>query len=191
MTIVLVRNWWALALRGLFAILFGLIAFLLPGVTIAALVLLFAAYALVDGVFAIIAGLRAAQRHERWWPLALEGLVDFAVAVITFLMPAATAFALLFLVGFWAMFTGVLRIVAAVRLRKEIQGEWMLILNGILSVLFGVLLVALPVLGLVTLVWMIGLYALIRGVVLLGLAFRLRGHGVRLGGHPGTSTRLR
>jgi uncharacterized membrane protein HdeD (DUF308 family) len=182
MTMVLVRNWWALALRGLFAVVFGLVAFLMPGVTLAALVLLFGAYALVDGVFAIIAGLRAAERHERWWPFALEGLADFAAGVITFLMPAATAFALLFLVGFWAMFTGILRIVAAVRLRKEIQGEWMLILNGILSVLFGLLLVALPVLGLVTLVWMIGAYALIRGIVLLALAFRLRGHGAQLRG---------
>ncbi|HEV8438481.1 MAG TPA: HdeD family acid-resistance protein [Methylomirabilota bacterium] len=181
MNMVLVRNWWALALRGLLAILFGLIAFLMPGVTLAVLILLFGAYALVDGVLAIIAGLRAAARHERWWPFALEGLVNIVAGIITFVIPAATAFALLFLVGFWAMFTGMLRIVAAVRLRKEIEGEWLLILNGILSVLFGVLLVALPLLGLVTLVWMIGAYALVRGIVLVGLAFRLRGHAGRLG----------
>lgn len=180
MNLVLVRNWWALAWRGLFAILFGLIAFLMPGVTLAVLVLLFGAYALVDGVLAIIAGLRAAQRHERWWPFAIEGLASIAAGIITFLMPAATAFALLFLVGFWAMFTGLMRIIAAVRLRKEIQGEWLLILNGILSVLFGVLLVALPILGLVTLVWVIGAYTLVRGVVLVALAFRLRGHRHRL-----------
>jgi uncharacterized membrane protein HdeD (DUF308 family) len=180
MNLVLVRNWWALALRGLFAVLFGLIAFLMPGVTLAVLVLLFGAYALIDGVLAIIAGLRAAQRHERWWPFAIEGLASLAAGVITFIMPTATAFALLFLVGFWAMFTGILRIVAAVRLRKEIQGEWLLILNGILSVLFGALLVALPILGLVTLVWVIGAYTLVRGVVLIALAFRLRGHRHRL-----------
>src|SRR5262249_37505384 len=180
MNLVLVRNWWALAWRGLFAILFGLIAFLMPGVTLAVLVLLFGAYALVDGVLAIIAGLRAAQRHERWWPFAIEGLASIAAGIITFLMPAATAFALLFLVGFWAMFTGLMRIIAAVRLRKEIQGEWLLILNGILSVLFGVRLVALPTPGVATRVWVIGAYTLVRGVVLVALASRLGGHRHRL-----------
>lgn len=176
MNMVLVRNWWALALRGVAAILLGLFAFLVPGVTLAALVLLFGAYALVDGIFAIIAGIRAAERHERWWPLALEGVVDIIVGIISFVVPLATALALLYLVAFWAIFTGVFRIAAAVRLRKEIRGEWFLILNGLLAVVFGVLVVAMPGAGLVTLVWLLGAYALVIGVFLVGLAFRLRSH---------------
>src|SRR5215471_19983888 len=121
MNMVLVRNWWALLIRGLAAIVFGLIAFFAPGVTVAALVLVFGAYALVDGVFAIVAGLRAAQRHERWWPFALEGLVSIVIGLITFALPGLTAFALLLLVSAWAIVSGVFRIAAAVRLRKEIE----------------------------------------------------------------------
>src|SRR5215471_13250695 len=103
MNMVLVRNWWALLIRGLAAIVFGLIAFFMPGVTLAALVLLFGAYALVDGVFAIISGIRAAQRHERWWPFALEGLLSIIVGLIAFAMPAAALFALLWFVAAWAI----------------------------------------------------------------------------------------
>ena len=115
--------------------------------------LLFGAYALVDGVFAIIAGIRAAERHERWWPFALEGLLSILVGVIAFVMPAAAALALLYFVSAWAILTGVLRISAAIRLRKEIRGEWMLILNGALSVLLGILIVVRPGAGVVTLMW--------------------------------------
>ena len=181
MNLVLVRNWWALALRGVAAVLFGLIAFLMPGVTLAALVLLFGAYSLVDGVFSIIAGIRAAERHERWWPFALEGLLSIVVGVIAFLMPAAAAFALLFVIAAWAIITGVLRISAAIRLRKEIRGEWMLILNGALSVILGILLFVIPGAGLVTLIWWLGAYAVIWGITLITLAFRLRAHRNRLG----------
>ncbi len=185
MNMVLVRNWWALALRGLAAIVFGLIAFLTPGVTIAALVLLFGAYALVDGVFSIVAGIRAAERHERWWPFALEGLASILVGVIAFVMPVAAAFALLWFVSAWAILTGAIRIGAAIRLRKEIQGEWMLILNGALSVLFGIVIIFRPGAGLITLVWVLGAYAIVFGIVLVGLAFRLRGHRQRMGATAG------
>jgi uncharacterized membrane protein HdeD (DUF308 family) len=177
MNMVLARNWWALVLRGVLAIVFGVLAFVNPGLTLATLVLLFGAYSLVDGVFAIIAGLRAAQRQERWWPFALEGLASIAVGLFTFVAPAATAFALLLLVSVWAIVTGVFRIAAAIRLRKEIQGEWLLILNGLLSVIFGIVIMARPGAGLVWLVWMVGLYAIIFGVILVALGFRLRGHG--------------
>ena len=183
MNMVLVRNWWALALRGVAAIVFGLIAFVRPGVTLAALVLLFGAYALVDGVFAIVAGIRAAERHERWWPFALEGLVSIIAGLITFVMPLATAAALLYLVGFWAIFSGVFRIAAAIRLRREIRGEWLLILNGLLAIVFGVLAIGMPGPALVTLVWFIGGYALVIGVVLVGLGFRLRSHKSRMAAH--------
>lgn len=175
MTTVLGRNWWALAIRGVLAILFGLIAFLNPGVTLAALVLLFGAYAVIDGVFTIIAGVRAAERHERWWPLALEGVASILAGVIAFVWPAATAIALLFLVAAWAIVTGVLEVAAAVRLRKEVQGEWLLILNGLLSLVLGVILLVRPGAGLLVLVWWIGAYAVIFGVILLMLAFKLRG----------------
>jgi uncharacterized membrane protein HdeD (DUF308 family) len=179
MTTVLARNWWALALRGVVAVLLGLIAFVMPGVTLAAIVLLFGAYAVVDGIFAIIAAVRAAERHERWWTLALQGVVDILAGVIAFMWPAATALALLFLVAFWAIVTGVLEIVAAIRLRREIQGEWLLILSGILSVAFGVVLLALPAAGILVIVWWIGAYALIAGVVMIALAFKLRGRQQR------------
>jgi uncharacterized membrane protein HdeD (DUF308 family) len=181
MNLVLVRNWWVLALRGAAAVLFGLIAFLMPGVTLAALVLLFGAYSLIDGVFTIIAGIRAAERHERWWPFVLEGLLSIVVGLIAFLMPAAAAFALLFVVAAWAIITGVLRISAAIRLRKEIRGEWMLILNGALSVILGILIIVIPGAGLVTLIWWLGAYAVIWGITLIMLAFRLRAHRNRLG----------
>jgi uncharacterized membrane protein HdeD (DUF308 family) len=181
MNMVLARNWWALALRGLLAIVLGLIAFVQPGVFLASLVLLFGAYALVDGVFAIIAGLRAARRHERWWPLALEGLVDIITGIVVFLLPAAAALALLYLIAAWSIVTGLFRIAAAVRLRKEIEGEWLLIANGALSVIFGVVLALFPAVGLLTVAWIIGMYAIIFGVILLALGFRLRGHGTGAG----------
>lgn len=189
MDMVLVRNWWALALRGLLAILFGLIALLMPGVTLAVLVLLFGAYAVVDGIFAIISGIRAAGKRERWWPFAIEGLLDLFVGVVAFVMPLETALALLYVVGFWAIVTGILRIVAAVWLRKEIEGEWLLILNGVFAVIFGVVLVALPAVGLITLAWLIGVYAIVIGIALLGLGFRLRGHGGRAGATGSVGTR--
>lgn len=184
MNMALARNWWAVALRGVLAILFGVFAFLGPGITLAALILLFGAYSLVDGVFAIIAGLRAAQRHERWWPFALEGLLSIVVGILVFVIPAAAALALLYLISAWSIVTGLFRIAAAVRLRREIQGEWLLILNGVLSVAFGVILALFPGPGLVTVVWLIGIYAIVFGVILLALAFRLKGHGAKLAIRP-------
>jgi uncharacterized membrane protein HdeD (DUF308 family) len=181
MNMVLVRNWWALALRGVAAIVFGLIALLAPGFVVLWLALLFGAYALVDGIFAIVAGIRAAERHERWWPFALEGVASVVVGVIALVMPVAAALALLYFVSAWAILTGVLRISAAIRLRKEIRGEWLLILNGALSVLLGILIVARPAIGFVTLVWVLGAYAMVYGVVLVGLGFKLRGQRQRAG----------
>ena len=177
MTTVLTRNWWALALRGIFAVLMGLAAFVLPGVTLAVLVALFGAYAVVDGVLAIIAGIRAAERYERWWSPILKGLVGIAAGVLAFVWPALTALALLYLIAGWAIVTGVLEIVAAVHLHRA-HGEWLLILNGVLSVLFGFLVVIWPSAGVLTLLWLIGGYAIVFGIVLLVLAFRLRNlHG--------------
>jgi len=174
MTTVLGRNWWALAVRGLLAIVFGLIALISPAAMVAAFVLLFGAYAIIDGIFAIVAGVRAAERHERWWPLALEGVVDIIAGIIVFRVPAAAVVALVFLVAFWALITGALEIVAAVRLRKEIEGEWLLVLNGILSLVLGIVVLTRPETALLALVWLIGAYAIVFGIVLIALAFKLR-----------------
>ena len=174
MTTVLARNWWALAVRGVLAVLFGLVAFIMPGVTVAAIVLLFGAYAILDGVLSLVGAVRALERHERWGALMLEGIVDLIAGLIAFVWPAATALALLFLVAFWAIVTGVMEIVAAIRLRKEVQGEWLLVINGILSLVFGAVLLALPGAGLLVIVWWIGAYAIVFGVVLIALAFKLR-----------------
>ncbi len=173
---VLARNWWALALRGLFAVLFGLLAFAWPGVTLAALVILFGAYALVDGIFALIAAVRAAEAHERWWLFVIEGLAGIAAGLLTFMWPGITALVLLYLIAWWAVITGVLEIAAAIRLRKEISGEWALVLGGVASVIFGFLLLLRPGVGALAVVWLIGIYALLFGALLLTLAFRLRGH---------------
>jgi len=172
MTTMLTRNWWALALRGVFAILLGLAAFVLPGVTLAVFVALFGAYAIVDGVLAIIAGVGAAERHERWWSPVLKGLAGIVAGVLAFVWPALTTLALLYLIAAWAIVTGVLEIVAAVHLHRA-HGEWLLVLNGILSVLFGLFVIVWPGAGVLTLLWMIGVYAIVFGVVLLVLAFRL------------------
>ncbi len=173
---VLARNWWALALRGLLAIVFGLLAFALPGVTLAALVILFGAYALVDGIFALVAAVRAAEAHERWWLFVLEGIAGIAAGVITFMWPGITALALLYLIAWWALITGIFEIAAAIRLRKEISGEWVLALGGVASVIFGVLLLMRPGVGALAVIWLIGTYALVFGLLLLILGFRLRGH---------------
>src|SRR5438093_5341814 len=135
MTTVLTRNWWALALRGVVALLLGVAAFVLPGVTLAVFVALFGAYAIVDGVLAIIAGVRAAERHDRWWSPVLKGLAGIVAGVLTFVWPALTALALLYLLAAWAIVTGVLAIVAAVHLDRA-HSEWLLFLNGVLSLLF-------------------------------------------------------
>src|SRR5918998_4046388 len=172
---VLSRNWWALALRGLAAIIFGILAFVWPGITLWALILLFGAYMLVDGVFAIVAAVRVAGEAARWWLLLVEGILGVLAGIIAFVWPGLTALALLYFVAAWATVTGIFEIVGAIRLRREIEGEWALILSGALSVLFGVLLVVLgPGVGLLSLVWLIGVYAVAFGVLLLILAFRVR-----------------
>ncbi len=172
--LILARNWWALAIRGLAAITFGIAAFVVPHIALAVLVALFGAYALVDGLFAVVSAVGAAERHARWWPLLVEGLAGLIVGVLTFVWPGLTALLLLYIIACWAILTGVFEIVAALRLRREVTGEWLLGLTGILSLLFGLLLVAFPGTGALTVVWLIGAYALVFGVVLVGLALRLR-----------------
>jgi uncharacterized membrane protein HdeD (DUF308 family) len=169
----LTANWWALAIRGLVAVLFGLLTLFLPGITLVTLVLLFGAYALVDGVFNVIAFFRVAS-HQ--WALLIEGVVGIVAGVITFAMPAITAIALLYLIAFWAILTGIFEVVAGILLRKTIANEWLLLLMGFFSLLFGLLILFAPGTGALAIVLWIGAYALVFGVFLLALAFRLRGH---------------
>jgi uncharacterized membrane protein HdeD (DUF308 family) len=172
---VLARNWWALVLRGLAAILFGVLAFAWPGITLFVLVLFFGAYMLVDGIFAIVAAVRAAGEEDRWWLLLVQGILGVLAGLVAIFWPGLTALALLYFIAAWAIVTGIMEIVAAIRLRREIEGEWALALSGALAVLFGVLLVVLPApAGLLSLVWLIGAYAVATGVLLLILAFRVR-----------------
>jgi uncharacterized membrane protein HdeD (DUF308 family) len=170
----LARNWWVVALRGVVAILYGLFALVWPGLTLEILVLFFGAYMLVDGVFAIFAAFTNRAGHDRWWVLLLEGLVGIAAGIITFSNPGLATLALLYVISFWAIVTGVLEIVAAIRLRKEIQGEWLLALSGIVSLVLGILLIVFPAAGVLTIAWIIGAYAILFGAMLLSLSLRLR-----------------
>jgi uncharacterized membrane protein HdeD (DUF308 family) len=168
---LLARHWWALALRGVFAVLFGLLTFFIPGITLLTLVLLFGAYAILDGIFDIVSAVRAPGHH---WPLILEGVVGIIIGILTFLWPGITTMVLLYLIAFWAIFTGVLEIVAGIRLREVIANEWLLILMGVLSVLFGFLILIFPGAGALAIVIWIGAYALLFGIMLIALAFLLR-----------------
>lgn len=170
----LARNWWVVALRGVLGILFGVMAFLWPGITLAVLVIFFGAYALVDGIFALVAGATSAGENERWWVMVLQGLAGIAAGLVTFFWPGITAIALLAVIAAWAIVTGVLEIAAAVRLRKEIKGEWLLALSGICSVVLGLLLIVWPAAGALAFVWLVGSYAIISGILLIAVALRLR-----------------
>jgi uncharacterized membrane protein HdeD (DUF308 family) len=174
MATLLKRAWWALLLQGLAGVLFGVVALIWPGLTLATLVLLFGAYALVGGVFGVVGSVVHRKEHEDWWLVLLTGLVSIAVGILTFIQPGITALSLLFLIAAWALVIGVLTIVIAIQLRKEIEGEWLLILAGIASVLFGLFVFALPGAGALSLIWLIATYAIIFGVLQVGLAFRAR-----------------
>ena len=168
------RGWWVLAVRGGLAVLFGLLAFLVPGAALTVLVIYFGAYAFMDGVFALLTAARFTHTDERWGLLLVEGVVGIIVGLISFVHPAATALALVYLVAAWAVLTGIVEIAAAVRLRRVIAGEWALGALGVVSVLLGIGLLAAPGAGLAVIAWMIGAYALLFGVGLLLLAWRLR-----------------
>ena len=179
----LTRNWWALTVRGAAAVLFGIVALFLPGEAIITLALLFSAYLLTDGAFAIVAGVRAARRGERWWSFALEGAADITAAVITLLWPGLTVVAFVALTAAWAVITGALMLVASRRLTEQL-GRWMLVLAGVLSLLWGVMLIAAPFAGAIVLTWWMGAYALLFGATLIGLSVRLRSRRRASGGVP-------
>ncbi|HXY31279.1 MAG TPA: HdeD family acid-resistance protein [Gemmatimonadaceae bacterium] len=177
----IIKDWWVFVLRGVFAILFGLIALFMPQITVVTFVLLFAAFAILEGVLAISLAFRAGRAGGGiWWGAFFAGLLGLAAGVLTFLYPHVTALALLYLIAVWAIVTGVSEIAAAIRLRKEIDNEWLLGLSGALSVVFGLLLLARPGAGAIAVSWLIGAYAIAFGIMLIALGFRVRGVQQRL-----------
>jgi uncharacterized membrane protein HdeD (DUF308 family) len=169
---LLAQNWWAFAIRGVLGIIFGLIAFLQPGVTMLSLVLVFSAYAFVDGVFAIIASARAARQHQRWGFLLLEGVVSVIAATIAFLWPGITVASFVFLIGTWAILSGGLMLSAALRLQLN-HGRGWLALGGLVSVIYGALLIFAPFAGALVLTWWLGAYAIVFGFALMAVAIKL------------------
>ena len=170
------RDWWVYAVRGVAAIVFGILALIWPGPTLAALVLLFGAYALVDGIALLVALARRdvlVRRHA--WAVGLMGVFGIVIAAATLFWPGITAMTLLYLVALWAIAAGTFQIVAAIEFRREIDGELWMVLGGIASIVFGALLVAFPGAGLLSLVWLVGFWANVFGISSLGLAYRLHG----------------
>ncbi|WP_226664584.1 HdeD family acid-resistance protein [Microbulbifer aggregans] len=173
---LLAENWWVLLLRGLFAVLFGVLTFVWPGISLLSLIILFGAYSLVDGVVALFGAFKGrgqVQGSSLWW-LLFVGISGVAAGIVTFIYPQVTALVLVVFIGAWALVRGIFEIIGAVRLRKEIDHEWLLILAGLISVLFGLALLVNPQAGALALLWLIGGYAILFGLILIWLSFRLR-----------------
>jgi uncharacterized membrane protein HdeD (DUF308 family) len=167
-------NWWATIFRGIAAALFGLAALFWPGMTLLVLLVIFAVYTIVDGLLAIVAGIRVSGGHR--WLLLAEGALGLLAGLVVLFWPGAAALVLVYVISAWAIFTGLLKVVMAISFRRQIENGWLMGLGGVLSVLFGVVLGFLPGAGLVTLVWLVGIYALILGVALIVLGILDRGH---------------
>ncbi|HEX6033955.1 MAG TPA: HdeD family acid-resistance protein [Anaerolineales bacterium] len=168
------QNWWLVFLRGVLAILFGVSAIIWPGITWLTLIILFGVYAIVDGLIAIWTGFSRTRESPRWWTFLLEGLVNIGAGVMALIWPDLATLVLVYLIASWAVFTGILEIVAAIRLRSEITNEWFLALGGVLSVGLGILLFLQPAAGTIAIIWMIAGYALVFGILLVILGIRLR-----------------
>jgi uncharacterized membrane protein HdeD (DUF308 family) len=180
----LTRNWWMFLVRGLMGIAFGVLTFFQPGISLAALVLLFGAYAFADGIFAIVSAIRRHAGSEPWWLLLLEGIAGIAAGVMTLLWPGLTAIFLLYVIAAWALVTGTFEIAAAIRLRKIISDEWLLVLSGLASIALGILLMTFPGLGALALIVWIGAAALVSGIMFVVLSLRLRSWGRTHPSHP-------
>lgn len=177
MATTLSSNWWAWVLRGILAIIFGVLTFVVPEATLLTLTMLFAAYAVVEGIVNSIAAVRAPKGARRWWVLLVEGIVSVAAGFVAFLYPGVTILVFVTLIGIWAIVTGGFEIAAAIRLRKQIEGEWLLFLSGIFSVIFGAIFLFLPTVGALTMAFYVGAYAIIFGVLLVALGLKLRSWG--------------
>jgi uncharacterized membrane protein HdeD (DUF308 family) len=162
-----------MVLRGIAAIAFGILAFIWPRITVAVLVFLWGAYALVDGIFAIVAGIKSHGEYKRWGLLLFEGILGVIAGVLAFVIPGITALILLILIAAWAIVTGVFEIAAAIQLRKQIHNEWLLALAGVASILLGIALLINPLAGVLAVVWIIGAYAIVFGALLIALGLRL------------------
>jgi uncharacterized membrane protein HdeD (DUF308 family) len=169
----LARNWWAVLIRGVIGVLFGLAAFLVPGITLGSLVLVFGIYAVVDGVFAIVSAVRAAAHHERWGLLLFEGIIDIGAGLVALFMPVISILVAIWIMAFWSIVTGALMLAAAFRLRAD-HGNWLMGLGGVVSIIWGVLLYLWPIAGALVLTIWVGAYALIFGASMIALALRLR-----------------
>lgn len=174
MATLLARNWWTLALRGILALVFGLAVFVWPTITLRVLVRLFAVFAFVGGIFALSAALRDRRTNTPWWVLLLEGIFGIIAGLLVFFWPAITGLILLYLIAAWALVSGVFELILAIQLRKQIENEWLLAAAGLASLLLGLFLAIWPVTSVLAILWLIGAYAIIFGVILLILAFRLR-----------------
>lgn len=170
---ILARNWWLIALRGACAVLFGILTFVMPGLSLVTLVFLFAAYLLIDGIAAIVSAIRAAQKYERWGLLVLEGAVDILAGLAAALAPGITVLVFVYLIAVWSIVSGAFMAVAAFQLHLD-HGRWLMVLAGVASVIFGGLLAFAPIAGAVVLAFWLGAYALVFGIMLVVLAFRLR-----------------
>ena len=171
---VLSRFWWMTLIRGVLWILFGFVILAQPGISLLTLTLTFGIFAMADGIGCVFNAVGGRDEHEHWWMLLLLGIAGVLVGIMTFISPQSTALALLFYIGIWALVTGFLQIVAAIRLRKEIEGELWMALSGLLSVAFGLLLITRPAAGALTILWVIATFAIAFGAVLIALAFRVR-----------------
>ena len=168
-------GWWLLVLRGIAALLFGVLAFVYPGMTAQVLVILFGAYSLVNGIFTLALAIRAPKGTPGIGTLVLLGLLGIAAGLVTFFYPGITAISLLAVIAAWAVLTGIFEIVVAIKLRQQLSNEWVLILSGVLSVVFGVLVIAMPNAGALSIIWLIGIYAILSGIMMLTVAFKLKG----------------
>jgi uncharacterized membrane protein HdeD (DUF308 family) len=177
---MLSRYWWMTLLRGLLWVAFGVLAFASPGISLIALSVLFAAFVLIDGVVSVVNAISGREEREHWWILLLVGLAGIVVGGLALANPVLSVLALLFYVAVWSITTGVLEIVAAIRLRREIEGELWLVLAGVISVAFGIFLMAWPGVGILTLLWMFGVFGIAFGVTLIALALKARGFAHRL-----------
>jgi uncharacterized membrane protein HdeD (DUF308 family) len=172
---LLSHYWWTLLLRGTIWVLFGVTVFALPGISLVTLTLMFGAFALVDGIVHLISAFGGRRDDHHWWHLLLAGVAGIGVGILTILAPGVTALALLYYIAIWAIATGVLAIVTSIRLRREIDGEFWLATAGLAAVVFGMLLVARPGAGALTVLWLIGTFAIAFGVMLIVLGFKTRG----------------
>ena len=171
---LLSRRWWVMALRGLLAVFFGVLALVWPSTTVRVLVMLFGIYVLVDGLFSLLSALTSRERRGAWWLLLIEALTGIAAGILAFIWPQITALVLLYLIAAWAIVTGVLELIGAYRLRTQLEGEWALALAGVVSIILGLLLAFRPGSGLIAVIWFLGVYAIVFGILMLVLGIRLR-----------------